>query len=126
MTAPMTEDNMGGQHRPAGHGRPSGQAQVEDVGGAISWEVVDGVACTSGDEAALPVPTRNPPTEIGAGVSDGDMEIRVDFTHREKAVEYRLLSSKTTHGLDLRFRGAEFGLDAEDAWRPFSAWLDES
>ena len=46
--APMTEDNLGGHiARPA---TAALLAQVEDVGGAISWEVVNGVACTC-DEA---------------------------------------------------------------------------
>lgn len=50
--APMTEDNMGGHiARPA---TAALLAQVDDVGGAISWEIVDGVACTC-DEAAPPV-----------------------------------------------------------------------
>lgn len=48
--APMTEDNLGGHiARPA---TAALLAQVEDVGGAISWEVVHGVACTC-DEVVL-------------------------------------------------------------------------
>lgn len=120
--APMTEDNMGGHiARPA---TAALLAQVEDVGGAISWEVVDGVACTC-DEAALPALTESTDRNWRV-VSDGDMEIRVDFTHREKAVEYRLLFIEDHPWIGSPFQGAEFGLDAEDAWRRVSAWLDES
>lgn len=50
--APMTEDNLGGHI--ARQATAALLAQVEDVGGAISWEVVNGVACTC-DEAAPPV-----------------------------------------------------------------------
>ena len=59
-------------------------------------------------------------------VSDGTLAVRVNFTHREKAVEYRLLFIEDHPWIGSPFQGAEFGLDAEDAWRRVSAWLDES
>ena len=123
----FTEDDLGRPQDGKHYALPATAAllaQVEDVGGAISWEVVDGVACTC-DEAALPALTESTDRNWRV-VSDGDMEIRVDFTHREKAVEYRLLFIEDHPWIGSPFQGAEFGLDAEDAWRRVSAWLDES
>lgn len=47
--APMTEDNFGGHDvRPA---TAALLAKVEDVGGDISWSVIDGVACLEEEDA---------------------------------------------------------------------------
>ena len=59
-------------------------------------------------------------------VSDSDIAVRVDFTHREKAAEYRLLYVEDHPWTGTPFQGAEFGLDATEVWRKVSTWLEES
>lgn len=59
-------------------------------------------------------------------VSDGTLAVRVDFTHREKAVEYRLPYIEDPPWTGAPFQGADFVLDATDVWRAVNAWLDES
>lgn len=59
-------------------------------------------------------------------VSDGTLAVRVDFTHREKAVEYRLPYIEDHPWTGAPFQGADFVLDATDVWRAVNAWMDES
>lgn len=126
--APMTEDSLGGHiARPA---TGALLAQVDDVGGAISWEVVDGIACTV-DEAAPPVPKLACIRDHDwTQITDGELDVRVDFTHRERAVEYRFLGFDSddprSQWTGTPFQGADFVLDATEVWRKVSAWLEES
>lgn len=126
--APMTAENLGGHiARPA---TAALLAEVEERGGDITWETVDGIACTVA-EAAPPVPKLACIRDHDwTQITDGELDVRVDFTHRERAVEYRFLGfdgdDPRSQWTGTPLQGAEFVLDAADVWRRVNAWLEES
>lgn len=56
-------------------------------------------------------------------VSDGEIAVRVDMTHRERPMQYRLLYVEDAEWTGTPLQGADINLDPREAWWKVREWL---